>query len=257
MTLGVMKDNSKKDQLPTPNLYEQWYRFLKLTDPDKDKWKEEVRQDFKGVFTMEFEDWFERVGSGLFSIDTYESQPVRYLLKGESLGTINLDTHFVLVIDRKQNFQLLAAKVSRYLEYETAEDQTAYINDYADARSEGKKRAERKSGAPKFKKKKAPYKIEARPDARALELVLLVDGIAREHAHEKREWPQWRIGVEANIQSKANLFCNKFLEAKTFSRTHDPSREDKDVLQAAVSRLLVRAEIIKAGVTQGKFPVTK
>ena len=159
------------------------------------------------------------------------------------ISDVNHDTHFVLVIDRRHPYTDLMKKIEIRVKTATEDG----WNDTVDMpiREETK----RKVGAKEWKQSYATYPFSARPNTKALELVLLIHDINRDHP----DWKQWRIGVEAKTKSAKLLPLMKLVEGDAEA---EPTASQKIIIQAAVGRELKKAQKIKAGIIKGIFPAT-
>jgi len=223
--------------------YELWYEFLKRTDPST--WSEEVKRDFGGVLTTDFFDWFFEVRPELFwphgpvSDDKWRrNAPFISLWKGENIEDINRDTHSILVIDRSQPHSVLEEKFKQHLQiYARGPRDVSGDSDVTGPK-------QRKRGASTWEESNALYPFKKRPNIAALEQVLYVHDLQRDHP----TWKHWKIGVKAKEKFKDLLPLMKLKEGEV------PSMEHKEILNAKVGYFLARAKKIKAGVIEGVFP---
>lgn len=246
--------NKPQSKTEPPDLYWLWYEFLKLNDQNDPNWNPQVYKDFKGVFEMEFEDWFRAVRFDLFAPlgpilgdggKWWWRRPVTRLMNVESAKHINFDTHLVLVIDRSHPLSDLKKRVMLQLERATGDDEEIVDGVAIHIPSPQKVK---KRGSPEFKQSFARYPFEAKPDAWALKQVLQLYKFRKKNPKIE---PLYNVGVEAKKLPEFDWLLRNIKVEKGLTT------EDEEKIGQEVSRLLARAEKIKAGVAKGKFPVTK
>lgn len=225
--------------------YHLWYEFLRLTDPST--WSAEVKRDFGGVLTMDFDSWFDEVRFDLFAPNGpieggdgswFKRSAVRQLHKGQCTDDINFDTHIVLIIDRSRPLSKLQELVNVRLQLATAENWNETVDD------ESVEVKPRKRGTKPWAESHATYPFKKRPDVEALQHVLYVHDLQRDNP----TWKHWMIGVKAKKRFKKLLPLMKLKEGE------EPTMEQKEILNAKVGYFLARAKKIKAGVIEGVFP---
>lgn len=201
--------------------YRLWYEYLKETNHAD--WTDGVWEDFGGVLTKSFEEWFDLpTRLKLFALHGMDRNklPVRCLNEEDSHIDIDRDTHMVLVVDLSCPLDQLMKKIELQIKV---------------------MKEDRKSGRPAWKPSHAKYPFARKPDISSLEIALAA------HRLKKTGITNWEVGNEL-----AKTF--PILQAQRIKEGDLDSVSKQKVLESAVSRYLKTAEAVLAGVVCGIFP---
>lgn len=252
------------------NAYQLWYDYLKETDINN--WDAAVREDFAGVFEMEFEEWFEQVRIDLFS-ETFSRPrtelPVELMATREDfkdyLGNVlaeektNEDVgNFSRIFDDLEHIADHDERMIRALalcEKEVADNferknhialviNLSYpketIMEWVDTFVSAQQ-GQAKRGRPAQRKSYAKYPFARRPDCSSLEIALAASKL------KKTDITNWEVGNELTKTFP-------ILSAQRIKEGDLDSSDKQKVLESAASRYLKLAEAVLDGVTKGIFP---
>jgi hypothetical protein len=207
--------------------YRLWYDYLKETNIED--WSAEVKEDFAGVFSESFEQWFSHARFDLWTPRKAHTAPVREYKSGNDVVLKENELLLVLDLTKPKDALLRSIEFLLWLRQEP-----------------------RGAGRPEFRQNQVKYPFARRPDTSSLEIALAAWRLASKHEDDP-EWPTWRIGQE--LSKAFGIMKNDMIK-----ECNDGSYNDLDIvpkqkeLDKNARRYLKLAEAVLDGVTKGIFP---
>lgn len=217
--------NSKIEAHEKP--YRLWYDYLKETNIDD--WSAEVREDFAGVFSESFEQWFLHAQFDLWMPRKAHTPPVREYKSGNDVVLKENELLLVLDLTKPKDALLRSIEFLLWLRQEP-----------------------RGAGRPEFRQNPIKYPFARRPDISSLEIALTTWRLVEKHKDDP-DWPMWRIGQE--LSKTFGIMKNDRIKER-----EDGSYDDLDIvskqkeLDKHTWRYIKMAKAVLDGVTKGIFP---